>query len=249
MFIRSIHTLLAVILSIPLMVGQLTITVESGIVSPGYNDVRAPNSDTQQGSLFSLSGDFREIKNPIYFRAEAMLTFNSKHTFELTAAPLVIESKDFNNESELLFENLSFTGNSIDGRYQFNTYRFSYRYRLLGREKFMLDLGGSVLVRDASISITQGGVAAENTDLGFVPLISLHTAYAFNPSLSIMLKGDALVGPVGRAEDFFLGLRYAPLDHISFRLGYRIIEGGADVDQVYNFALFQFAAGGLVVQF
>ena len=31
--------------------------------------------------------------------------------------------------------------------------------------------------------------------------------------------------------------------------GYRIIEGGADVDQVYNFSLLHFASAGLSVNF
>lgn len=229
--------------------GQLILTLESGIVFPGYNDVRAPNSDTNQGTLFSLSDDFENTQNPTYLRAEAMLTLGGKHTFEATAAPLVIEAQNFNKESEILYENLSFEGDGINGRYQFNTYRFSYRYELIQKEKFRLALGASVLVRDANITLTQGAMIRENTDLGFVPLISLHTEYALNPKLALMLKGDALVGPVGRAEDFFFGLKYAPRKSIALRLGYRIIEGGADVDQVYNFALFQFTTGGLCVNF
>ena len=77
--------------------------------------------------------------------------------------------------------------------------------------------------------------------------MSLDTRYAFNSNLSLALKGDALVGPVGRAEDVFLGFVYQPSSRVGVRAGYRLIEGGADVDQVYNFAFIHFAALGLRV--
>ena len=229
-----------------LAISQFSLKVESGIAFPGYNDVRAPNGAQETGTLFSLKDDFDEIENPIYFRAEAMYTIKDKHTFELTAAPLVVEAENYNNPSTLFFEDQEFNGDNINGRYQFNTYRFSYRYRIYNREKFMLDLGATLLTRDAEISITQGNSFTNNTDLGFVPLLSFHTEYACQPNFSFLLKGDALVGPQGRAEDVFLGVRYNPIENIGIRAGYRIIEGGADVDQVYNFALFHFASAGLV---
>jgi len=127
----------------------------------------------------------------------------------------------------------------------FNTYRFSYRYRIVDRPKFLFDLGASLLVRDAAISISQGSKFQDNTDLGFVPLVSLYSEYQFNPKIQAILKGDALVGPVGRAEDFFLGLQYSPIENLGIKAGYRLIEGGADVDQVYNFAYFHFGSIGL----
>jgi hypothetical protein len=38
-------------------------------------------------------------------------------------------------------------------------------------------------------------------------------------------------------------------ENISFRAGYRIIEGGADVEEVYNFALLHFFSVGTEVRF
>lgn len=227
---------------------QLTISVESGLAFTQYNDVRAPNGANQQGSLFSLADDFQEVQSPIYLRVEAKYLINSKHTIEITAVPLTVESKNFQNSS-LSFENELFDGNNINGEYQFNTYRASYRYRVVDRTKFLLDLGLSLLVRDAAITISQESREVSNTDLGFVPLISLYAQYDFSPKFQAILKGDALVGPVGRAEDFFLGLQYSPSEKVAFKAGYRLIEGGADVDQVYNFAFFHFAALGLVYTF
>jgi len=227
---------------------QLTITVESGLVLTQYNDVRAPNGDNAQGSLFSLADDFQDIQTPLFFRAEVKYLINSKHTVEISAVPLTVESKGFDGSS-LIFENETFEESDINGNYQFNTYRLSYRYRIVNRPKFLLDLGASVLVRDAAITISQNDTKISNTDLGFVPLFSIYTEYIINKNFQAILKGDALVGPVGRAEDFFLGLQYSPSKNIDLKIGYRLIEGGADVEQVYNFAFFHFASIGLAFTF
>ena len=237
--------LLYVVISLPcLAFSQMTFTLESGMVFTQYNDVRAPNGDNDSGSLFSLKDDFQEVQTPVYFRAEARYLFNEKHTVEVTAAPLAVESNDYIGNT-IEFENQAFEGNNISVNYQFNTYRLSYRYRIIDRSRFLMDLGASLLVRDAAITIRQDDRQASNTDLGYVPLISLNTVYKINEQFHAVLKGDALVGPVGRAEDFFLGLQYNPSSKLALKAGYRLIEGGADVDQVYNFAFFHFASFGL----
>jgi len=38
-------------------------------------------------------------------------------------------------------------------------------------------------------------------------------------------------------------------EKIGIRAGYRILEGGADNDEVYNFALLNYAAAGLEFRF
>lgn len=226
---------------------QLTFTVESGLVFTQYNDVQAPNAEPMPGTRFSLKDDFAETKNPVYFRIEAAYLIADKHIVELTAAPLTVESQTLRRPS-VSFAEQSFAENESDADYQFNTYRASYRYRFIDKEKFYLAAGATLLVRDAAITLrTADGVSASDTDLGFVPLLSLDTRFIFNEKLSLALKGDALVGPVGRAEDFFLGFLYRPAPRVGIRAGYRLIEGGADVEQVYNFAFFHFAAAGVQV--
>jgi hypothetical protein len=225
---------------------QLKISTESGLAFTQYNDVRAPNGGGELGTFFSLKNDFTDTQTPIYFRAEAAYLLADKHTIELTAVPLVVESTGLNLPT-LSFEGKEFTAGNATGRYQFNTYRLAYRYKFINKEKFQLSAGATLLVRDAEISLSQNEIFASNTDLGFVPLLSFDTRYDFNSKLSLALKGDALVGPVGRAEDVFLGLVYQASSRVGIRAGYRVIEGGADVDQVYNFAFFHFASVGLQV--
>ncbi|MBK7711757.1 MAG: hypothetical protein IPJ37_13005 [Bacteroidales bacterium] len=40
---------------------------------------------------------------------------------------------------------------------------------------------------------------------------------------------------------------YRVTDWFGLRAGYRILEGGADNDEVYNFALFHYASVGLCI--
>ncbi len=225
---------------------QLRLSLESGYVSTQYNDVRAPNGDQAPGTLFSLSDDFDDGGSGYFLRGEIAYLIASKHMLELTAVPLTIEYQS-STGTPILFKGSTFAGEDVDGQYQFNTYRVSYRYRLVDKSKVTFDLGASLLVRDARIALTQGPVTEEDTDLGYVPLVSFELNYNAADRLAFMLKGDALVGPVGRAEDIFAGLLYDIIDdQLQIKAGYRVIEGGADVDQVYNFAFFHFADLGIV---
>jgi len=228
---------------------QLSIGVESGLIFSQYNDVRVPNEDMNQGTLFSLNDDFTPEDGVGFLRVEMSYLINERHTIEATAAPLRLNFSD-SQLGAINFAGTEFIGDNIQGRYEFDTYRFSYRYRLVHKPKFIFDLGASMLIRDARIALTQGEVSAEDTDLGFVPLVSFNAIYAPTARLSLQLKGDALVGPQGRAEDIFAGILYHIWeDHLQLKAGYRFLEGGADVDQVYNFAYIHFADIGLIYTF
>lgn len=252
-------TFLFVFLCFTSALSQFRLSSESGLVFNQYNDVRAPNGDDNKGTLFSFTDDFEADEPVVFIRLEASYTFNDRHTVILAAAPLRFK---YNNPSiaSIDFENTTFqnidspfpapAAAPITGTYEFNTYRASYRYGLLRKEKTRLDLGATILLRDAKIELTQNGNSEENTDLGVVPLISLMFEQELNERLSFMVVADALVGPVGRAEDVFAGLEFDILsDRLFGRVGYRLIEGGADVDQVYNFAFFHFVNVGVASEF
>jgi hypothetical protein len=63
------------------------------------------------------------------------------------------------------------------------------------------------------------------------------------------LDGDGLAAPQGRAEDVLAVLTMQASDRIGFKLGYRILEGGADNDEVYSFALIHYASFGALIYF
>lgn len=228
---------------------QITLTAESGLAFNGYNDVRYSNKEGSKGDLFSLTEDFSPEQPIPYIRAEIKWQFFDKNIIELTASPLSFNYVKL-EKNTLNFGDNIFTQAGTSARYEFNTYRASYRYQWIYGDKWQLSAGLSVLIRDARIAVEQGNTGEETTDLGVVPLISFDLNYAYSSKLDFLLKGDALVGPQGRAEDVLLGARYELLDDkLKARAGYRIIEGGADVSQVYNFSLIHFASLGLSYSF
>ena len=59
---------------------------------------------------------------------------------------------------------------------------------------------------------------------------------------------DALAGGPGRAIDLALKLRYDIDPRWAVTVGYRTVEGGADVESVYNFAWFNSAAVAMIAE-
>jgi hypothetical protein len=63
------------------------------------------------------------------------------------------------------------------------------------------------------------------------------------------VEGDALAAPQGRAEDVFAGIYFYEDSFLRIKAGYRVLEGGADNDEVYNFSLVHYAVIGGIVRF
>jgi hypothetical protein len=224
---------------------ELTLDLESGIVGSGYNDVRIPG-DT--GTLFSLSEDL-STPSKAFFRARLGYTFGERHTLSALYAPLTLEAEGV-LESPVVFEGEEFpAGTGVEGTYTFNSYRLTYRYRLTRSDRFEAGIGFTAKIRDALVRVEGGGLSSEKTDLGFVPLLNFRFAWTLSERIGLLLEGDALAGPQGRAEDVIAAVLFDVTDRARVRVGYRIVEGGADVDEVYNFALLNYASAGIVVRF
>ena len=86
-------------------------------------------------------------------------------------------------------------------------------------------------------------------DFGFVPLINFRLFLKLNKQFGIQLEGHALAAPQGRAEDILAAINYGVSEKLNIRLGYRILEGGADNDEVYTFSLINYFALGVNLQF
>jgi hypothetical protein len=85
--------------------------------------------------------------------------------------------------------------------------------------------------------------------VGFVPILHFRLLWKFNPNVAFLLDGDALAAPQGRAEDVLAALKMRVSDQLDLKLGYRILEGGADNDTVYNFSLINYASIGAIYHF
>lgn len=225
--------------------GQLSLDVESGLVSSGLNDVRIPG-DT--GTDFSLSEDLT-TDSDVYFRARLDYGFGSRHTLSALYAPLTLKAQGA-LQGDVSFDGETFpAGTDVEGSYTFNSYRLTYRYTLTEGDRFEAGVGFTAKIRDAAIKVEGGGLSAEKTNVGFVPLLNFRLVWQATDRVDLLLEGDALAAPQGRAEDVVAGVLVDVTDSIRLRLGYRIVEGGADNDEVYNFALLNYASAGLVVSF
>ncbi|MFP4064291.1 MAG: hypothetical protein ACLFS0_02155 [Bacteroidales bacterium] len=240
-FIYSISVLLLTFsLSISAK-GQAQIDLESGVVFPGYNDVRIPGD---QGTLFSFTEDLTP-EPAFFYRLRLDYTIKSRHTLSLLYAPLEIKSTG-SIPQDILFEGVEFSANTpLNGTYKFNSYRLTYRYDIVQNPGFEFGLGVTAKIRDAKIALTSPEPASEKTNVGFVPIINFRLFYHIDDKFGLLLYGDALAAPQGRAEDVLIAATFELSDRLSARAGYRILEGGADNDEVYNFSLFNYASLGI----
>jgi hypothetical protein len=223
--------------------GQASFDLETGAVGSGYNNVRIPGD---QGTLFSLKNDL-DSKTEIFFRVRVNYTINTRHTFSLLYAPLETVSNG-NLPYDIFFEGVTFPANTnLIGSYKFNSYRLTYRYEFVHKPKFEFGLGFTAKIRDASISLASAGLESKKANVGFVPIINFRMLWKLDEKTGILLEGDALAAPQGRAEDVLIAVTYRVSDHLGLKAGYRILEGGADNDVVYNFALFNYASVGLFI--
>ncbi len=224
-----------------------SVDIEAGPVFSGYNDVRIPG-DT--GTLFSLVDDL-DARTALGFRARASKTFGDRHWVSVLVAPLRVESRG-PLDRDVVFAGRLFDagGEELKALYRFDSYRLTYRYGLVRARRFRLDLGLTAKVRDAEIRLNYPIVrlpGASKTNTGFVPLISFRADWQLGPRVGLVLDGDALGVPQGRAEDVMVALRVGFGDRVDARVGCRVLEGGSDVNEVYGFALFHYAVAGVTL--
>jgi hypothetical protein len=246
--ITTIFSLVSIILlSVSSAEAKWFLDIETGLVSSGYNDVKIPG-DT--GTEFSLSKDL-QTDSSIFFRFRLGYQFGERHTVYAFVAPLSLNASGRVDQDVLFFEETFPANTDLSAVYRFNSYRLTYRYDLIRKKKFTLGVGLTAKIRDAAIRVEGGGLSSEKTNVGFVPLINFRLHWLFADKFSLLFEGDALASPggEGRAEDVLLALQMRLNENISFRAGYRIIEGGADVEEVYNFALLHFFSVGTEVRF
>jgi hypothetical protein len=106
-------------------------------------------------------------------------------------------------------------------------------------------IGFTAKLRDATVALSQGATSSRRDDLGFVPLLHLAADWRASPLWRLAVDADGLAGGRGRAVDASLKLAYEPNGRWSVRAGYRMLEGGADVEEVYSFAWLHFAVVSL----
>jgi len=225
---------------------RFIVELEGGPAWQTRNDIQVPNDLT--GTRFALddltgSGPFPA------FRLYAEWRLARRHGIRLLVAPLSIDGTGVLDEPTDFNEVTFAPGTPTEATYRFDSYRLTYRYRLVLNPKWRVDIGLTGKIRSAETSLQQDGVSTSYSNVGFVPL--LHAAAAWQPSQgwSLALDADAAAASQGRAFDISLKLYRDLSEHWSLSAGYRTLEGGADTDDVYTFAWFHYLTVSAVYRF
>lgn len=224
--------------------GQVSLDMEGGYVfSIPYNVVRIPSAG---GSRFDLANDLN-AHTTFTIRARVTVNLGERHIISALYAPLQIRSEG-TLDRDITYSGETFAANvPLKAVYKFNSYRVTYRYMVVVRDKFQLGFGLTGKVREANITVRNRDAEADYPDLGFVPLVNFYVGYTPTEKLALVLEGDALGTGKGRAEDIFAGVTYRVSERVRAKAGYRILEGGANVERNYNFSWINYAVAGVIV--
>jgi len=248
--LRSTFTVIAIVL-VPCLAADAeaqsrwTVDFENGAATAGYNDVRIPG-DT--GTLFSLTDDLSS-QTAYFWRVRAGVRLAPRHELSVLAAPLTLNASGTFDRPVFFVDTTFDAGTPVTGRYVFNSYRLTYRYTAVQSAIWRFGFGVTGKIRDASTRLEAPGKSAEKTNVGFVPLVNFVLERRLGSRAMFQVEGDALAAPQGRAEDIFTGVLVSVNRNLSVKAGYRFLEGGADNDEVYTFALIHYVSVGAVLRF
>ena len=223
---------------------QSFFNLESGAIFTNINDIRNGNN----GTTFSLKNDFQ---TPIssFLRLRLGYLSNGKNHFSFLYAPLkIVETGTI--ERDILFDGKNFKANiPTEVVYKFNSYRFSYNRRIISKVNFKFGLGLSAKIRDAGFSLKNRELLSESFSVGFVPLINLIANWDISQKMSVDFFGEGLAASKGRAIDLSLSGRYSFTKNLQGNFGYRLLEGGANGTNRYNFIQLHFIYAALNYSF
>lgn len=211
------------------------------------NTVQRPNND--EGTRIYLNKDF-ERKNNASFSPRIELEYSYRRHHIIATAALLGDRFEGRAGEDILYNHELFTaGTDLEATYRFNTYRLGYRYHIVERPRFNFELGATILLRQAYISMEDNSRKTKFKNVGVAPLLSYYIEWIAADRLSLLSYGDAFAVKVGRAEDIFAGVKYQFTPLLSATAGYRLLEGGSDGDRVYTMAAFHFVSVGVGFDF
>lgn len=222
---------------------RVVLELEGGAAWQGYNDVEIPNDGT--ATRFSLADLVGGGARPAG-RAYLTWNFRERHGLRVLAAPFTLTETGV-PDAPIDFAGARFAaGVPLAATYTFDSYRLTYRYRVRATERTTAWVGFTAKVRDATVALEQGAAASRKENVGLVPLLHLAGEWRAAPRWRLSLDADALAGGPGRAIDAALKLGYDLRDDLTLQAGYRTLEGGADVEETYNFAWLHYAVASIV---
>ena len=215
--------------------------IEAGAAWQDRNDVQIPNDAT--GTRFGLD---RVAGSGPFFAPRVQFTTGlaPRHELRLVAAPFGIKESG-NLDQAVNFQGQRFAAGGVAVKYRFDSYRATWRYTFHDSGPWTWKAGVTGKIRDAEITLTQGGVSSSKSNTGFVPLLHVYGERRLDNRSRITFEGDALASGRGRAIDLSLRYVHDLGDRLSGFAGVRILDGGANSDSLYNFARFHYLTAGL----
>jgi hypothetical protein len=240
---KYLMLLIFLFLQIDLSFCSTSLNIEGGRAENSFNKVQI---DGKSGTRFNL----RPATDPAsYYRLSLSRKISPNSGVRFLYAPLSFSgekqfSQDINFNGEI-FPSSGLT--SV--KYQFNSYRGTYFYQFSTSKALQLRLGGTLKVRDALVELKQGERRKFKKNVGVVPLIYLYSQYQLNNDLLVTLDADGLMAPQGRAFDVALMLGYRVIPAFDVHMGLRMLEGGADNENVYNFSQINYLFAAAQINF
>jgi hypothetical protein len=223
---------------------RLRVELEGGAAWQTRNEFAIPGDTGTRVDLAAVeSGPVAALRGTLTWDA------GKRWSLRLLAAPLRLETS-FVPEAPIEFDGATFAaGEATDARYRFDSYRLSWYYRFRPAERWSFRAGLTAKIRAAEIGLDSASASEAYPNVGFVPL--LYGAVRYQPSerLAFELEADAMAAPQGRAEDVAVKAELRLSDRAAAYVGYRMVEGGADVDKVYTFAFLHYAVAGISLRF
>lgn len=149
------------------------------------------------------------------------------------------------------------SGTVVDSRYLFEGYRASYLFRVIQGERFSWDIGASVQIRNALVSLgaVDGSRYTKESDIGVVGALKTRLRYTLPSRVWAGLEADGLstFGLFGNTTGgiydvaLTLGLPLNTKGDVNAYARLRLLGGGADVKtrDIYNWGNFGFAVLGV----
>ncbi len=216
---------------------RFTLDLETGAAWQLRNDFAVPGD---AGTLVRLDDEGPTFAG----RATLNWSVNERWSVRLLAAPLSTDST-YVPADTVLFEDATFTaGDPIHVDYRFDSYRVSGVYHFRSSGPWSFRAGLTAKVRDAEISLRNDQGSSTKSNTGVVPLLYGGARYEPGERFAIDLDVDGAAAPQGRAIDAALRVETRLSESASLFLGGRVLDGGADNDEVFSFATFAYAIAG-----
>lgn len=219
-----------------------TIDVELGAAWQDKNDVQTPNDAS--GTRFGLD---RVTGTGPYVAPRLQLSTGiaPRHELRFVIAPLGLKGSG-NFDQPVTFEGQRFAAGGVEARYRFDSYRATWRYTFHEDKDWTWKAGVTGKIRDAEITLRQAGITTTKSNTGFVPLLHVYGERRLDGRSRLTFEADALASSRGRAIDMSARYVHDFSKQFSGFAGVRVLDGGANSSNLYNFARFNYLTVGLM---